>query len=424
MFKDEQRYPRKQLQCSSTSKISLTDVRLSTRRFLAAIGDVNNPATFSGRPYYFLQAAKKRGILDEGLSLVLTSGAVRLTRAIWSATRLIFGERPRGSWFSVPFLETIWAPYRRRLQTGVVINCFQLYPPSIYADPSIEKWFHLDQTLLQLLDHYGLRSKIGRQIAREAVERERQGYHTAAGIIVESHWAARSIIEDYGISPDRVHIVLPGANLDPDAYFQWEKENQHRERNPADLHDPVRFVFIGRDWKRKGLDRLLGAFAIARRRGSRAILRIIGCQQESLPASLKDIPGVEWCGIIDKRRESQRFLHLVSECDVGCLLSRAEAGGLAQREYLALGLALLSTDAGGASEFAIPGTSVVVGSQASDDEIASILLELEKNSTWLAALRATAWQQRQTALWDESVTRMLEFWPHRAEPDKSGVLPI
>lgn len=387
-------------------------------RFLSAVGDANDPVTWSGIPYHFLQEAKAQGLLDEGLPLAVNGPSWRLRRWAWNAMSVLSGDHYGGYQYSVPFLEALWAPYRERLRGALVINCFQLYPPSVVADPSVEKWFFIDQTLHQLFDHYGLRSTVGRRIAGEAIAREQEGYHAAAGVIVHSQWAAHSVIEDYGISPARVHVVVPGANLDPDAYARWEKEEEDRRAGNSgvcDLDRPVRFVFVGKDWKRKGLDRLLNGFVLACRRGCRATLRVIGCLRESLPEALRNIPAVEWCGFIDKRRESERFLRMVAECDVGCLLSRAEAGGMVLREYHALGLAVLGTDAGGAVEHMIPEASVTIKTQADDEEVASVLLELARETEQLRKLRAAAWTRRHLVLWVESVSQIQTFWPRSVE---------
>src|SRR5918912_970549 len=68
------------------------------------------------------------------------------------------------------FLERLWSVVLPYIKDSLILNCFQLYAPSVVKDYTIEKWFFIDQTLLQLFDHYGQRSTIGRRIAREAIE--------------------------------------------------------------------------------------------------------------------------------------------------------------------------------------------------------------------------------------------------------------
>jgi glycosyltransferase involved in cell wall biosynthesis len=384
----------------------------TSRRFLAAVGDVNDPTTWSGIPYHFLQAAKAEAIFDEGLPLAVEGIERQVRRWIWNAMSVLSGDRLGGYQYSVSFLETLWAPHRERLRGSLVVNCFQLYPPSIVADSSIEKWFFIDQTLLQLFDHYRLRSSVGRRIAKEAVERERDGYHTSTGIIASSSWATRSIIEDYGVPPGRVHVVVPGANLDPEAYAHWEREEERRRAANSSVPDadrPVRFVFVGKDWKRKGLDRLLRGFALARRQECNATLRVIGCPRESLPVALQNVPWVEWCGFIDKRREAERFLHLVAECDVGCLLSWAEAGAIVLREYHALGLAALGTSVGGSPELVCSVASWLLEADVSDEEVATTILTICRNRDDLAAAKTEAWSKRHSFLYIATVRTLTEL---------------
>ncbi|HEV2916052.1 MAG TPA: glycosyltransferase family 4 protein [Pyrinomonadaceae bacterium] len=386
------------------------------RRFLAAVGDSNNPLTWSGIPYHFLQAARARGLLDEGLPLSTSGAGLRAARAAWNSLRVLGGDHYGGYQYSVAFLERLWRPVRDRIRGGIVINCFPLYAPSVVADESVSKWFFIDQTLLQLFDYYEQRALIGRRIAREALERERAGYAAATGIIAHSHWAAESLMNDYAIPQERIHVVTPGANFDAHLYARWEEEESLRRANAREREGlPLRLLFVGKYWRRKGLDRLLGALALGRRAGLRAMLRVVGCERETVPRELREVEGVEWIGFLDKRRDSGKFLRTLAECDVGCLLSRAEAGGIALREYHALGLVVLGTDAGGAAEHMIPGASIAVSARASVEEIASKLLELEREPSRLLELKSAAWLTRRLALWDTTVDRILSFWPHDHE---------
>jgi glycosyltransferase involved in cell wall biosynthesis len=398
---------------------------MKPRTFLAAVGDCNSPVTWSGIPYHFLQAARAQGLIDVGLALSADGLSLRARRIVWNFGRIITGDRRGGFQYSNAFLERLWSSSLPHIKNNVVINCFQLYAPPVVSDRTISKWFFIDQTLRQLFDYYGLRAQIGRRIVQEALRREREGYREAAGIIAHSLWAAGSLVEDYGLTPDRIQVVLPGANLDPAAYEKWEqREEEARSAREDRASRPMRLIFIGKDWRRKGLDRLLEALTLARQSGARMTLRLIGCGREDLPEHLRATEGVEWVGFINKRAEADRFLRMVADCDVGCLLSRAEAGGIAFREYHALGLAVIATDTGGVAEHTLPQASVLVSPGATVEEIAATLLELERDEARLAALRDAAWRQRRTVSWAETVRRIASFWPYpraRALPE-AGLL--
>lgn len=322
------------------------------------------------------------------------------------------GERRGGYQYSRHFLERLWSPSLHRIKNNIVINCFQLYAPSVVSDRTIKKWFFIDQTLLQLFDYYGLREHLGQRIVQEAVGRELEGYHAASGVIAHSCWAARSLAEDYDLPADRVHVVLPGANIDPTAYAKWEQEEEALRAEVRKLGRPMSLVFVGKDWRRKGLDRLLGALSLARKAGARATLKVIGCERESLPEHLRATEGVEWVGFINKRADADRFLRTVADGDVGCLLSRAEAGGIAFREYHALGLAVIGTDTGGAPEHTLPEASVLISPDATTEETAATLFALERDETRLTSLRAAAWNLRHTVSWAETIRQIASFWPY------------
>jgi glycosyltransferase involved in cell wall biosynthesis len=390
--------------------MSFTD---KPRTFLAAVGDSNSPVTWSGIPYHFLQAARAQGVLDVGLPFSTNGLSWRARRVSWNLGRVMSGYGRGGYQYSRPFLERLWSQSLAHLRDNVVVNCFQLYAPSVVADRTIRKWFFIDQTLLQLFDYYGLRAHVGKPIVQEALRREREGYHAATGIIAHSRWAAHSLMHDYGLPEEHVHIVVPGANLDPRAYAAWEQEEEERRAaQGCEVGRPLRLIFVGKEWRRKGLDRLLGALLMARKSGGRATLKVIGCQREALPEHLRATEGVEWVGFINKRAEADRFLRTVADADVGCLLSRAEAGGIAFREYHALGLAVIGTDTGGAPEHTLPQASVLVSPDATIEEIAATLLELERDESRLARLRDAAWAQRHTVSWAETVRQIGCFWPY------------
>ena len=94
------------------------------------------------------------------------------------------------------------------------------------------------------------------------LHRERDTYEQAMAIATFSELVRRSLIDDYGIDPARVHVVGAGANIVPKA------------EGPQRQDDGRTLVFVGKDgWRRKGGPVLLQAFAILRR--SRPDLRLL-----------------------------------------------------------------------------------------------------------------------------------------------------
>ncbi|HEY4188094.1 MAG TPA: glycosyltransferase family 4 protein [Polyangia bacterium] len=377
------------------------------RTYVASIGDAESPLTWSGIPYHLTDAGRKVGFITSGLPLEAAGLPWKARRAAWNLAQVMSGDRRGGYQYSRGFLERLWRPFRAQVSGAAVINCFQLYAPSIVEDDAVQKWFFIDLTLAQLLDYYRTRSSVGRRVVTDALVREREGYHRARGVITMSRFAADNVHQAYGVPAERIHVVVPGANLDQAAYEQWEQgEKERRDAGPVRSGGKLRLVMVSTNWQRKGLDRLLRAIAIGRRDGLQVSLRVIGNQRQELPVALTALDDIEWMGRISKSTDAVRFLRAVADADLGCIFSRYEAGGSVLREYHALGLGALATDAGGMPDFMFDDASVTVKPDASDEELAATLVALARDEEQLAALRAAAWRRRREALWETSVVRL------------------
>jgi len=75
-------------------------------------------------------------------------------------------------------------------------------------------------------------------IKRTAVARI---FRRAAALVAWSEWTARSMVVDYGVPPNRVHRIPPGVDLS--LFTAGER--------PA-RHGPIRVLFVGSDFERKG----------------------------------------------------------------------------------------------------------------------------------------------------------------------------
>ena len=93
--------------------------------------------------------------------------------------------------------------------------------------------------------------------------RQRRLYRRAAACCTMSHWAAQSIIADYAIDAEQVHVVGVGPN--------------HTFERPATrAWWPPRFLFVGMDWTRKNGARVVEAFQAVRKSHPSATLDVVG----------------------------------------------------------------------------------------------------------------------------------------------------
>lgn len=362
--------------------------------FVAVYGDANSVTVWSGTPFYLLDGLRRNGVAAEGMVL---EPRARPVRALWNLAQLVTTGGYSGFQYSETGLRPLWRAYHKRLRGQAVINCGQIYPSSILRDPAIRRWYFIDATIRQLMegfvDYNGPPKLAARQLTR-LYRKERCGYEQATGVICHSSWTANSVINDYGIDPSKVHIVVPGANLDLDHYANWRLA--HAGASTRD--GPLRLVFTGRYPDRKGLDRLLQAMRIAQERGALMHLTVIGCTREDIPEELRDTKGVDWLGTINKQVEADRFNDLVASAEVGCLLSRHECGGIGLREYAAFGLIVLGPNVGGSPEHAGRQRSVLIGRDETPERIAEQLVLLASRGERYQRLRVQAQASMDEAL--------------------------
>ena len=101
------------------------------------------------------------------------------------------------------------------------------------------------------------------------VEEETNIYSKAAKVLTTTENARRSVIEDYGIPPD--HVVTVGAGVTrPYDRLEPDRLPQYASR---------KVLFVGKGHHGKGLDTLLSALALVRRRIPDASLTVVGPSQ-------------------------------------------------------------------------------------------------------------------------------------------------
>lgn len=152
------------------------------------------------------------------------------------------------------------------------------------------------------------------------LEAEKQAYEDAAHVFTRSEYVRRSLVEDYDIDPDLVTAVGGGVNFDPLPVLE-----------PKPAGAPT-FLFIGKDFYRKGGDLTLQAFARLRAVHPEARLRML--TDGPAPADLP-LDGVE---VISPTWDRQVIETLYRQADVFVLPSRLETWGDVLLEAMAFGL--------------------------------------------------------------------------------------
>lgn len=141
-----------------------------------------------------------------------------------------------------------------------------------------------------------------------------------------STWAADSLRRQ-GVQDARIHVLPPGIDLD-----QWQPPAAGRHPGEG----PLRLLFVGGDFNRKGGDILLTAMRTVLR--GRCELDIVTRDQ------VESGPGVR---VHRAEPNSDRLRHLYKEADIFVMPTRAECFGIATIEAMACGLPVIVGDVGG-----------------------------------------------------------------------------
>jgi glycosyltransferase involved in cell wall biosynthesis len=174
------------------------------------------------------------------------------------------------------------------------------------------------------------------------------------GTFTMSRWGANGVINDYGLSPGRVHVALPGANLKK-IHFVNRADRPH--------YAAVRILMVGGEFRRKGGEQLLEWAETTRKRGweldivtwpgdlptwVKTCLGITDPNQRCTGSLTPRLPNVNvHCGL---RANDPELLKLIEQADLFCLPTLADGSSLASLEAMAGGLPVVVGAVGGIPE--------------------------------------------------------------------------
>jgi glycosyltransferase involved in cell wall biosynthesis len=189
-----------------------------------------------------------------------------------------------------------------------------------------------------------------------------------------SEWCAKSLRDEYGIPPERIHVIPPGIDL-----VRWKVPQERaspatgagrRPEHPAERASgtdrPVRALFVGGDFRRKGGDLLLSAFRKALR----------GSVQLHL-VTRDEVPQEEGVFVYrDLTPNDPRLRDLYARADLFVLPTVADCFSLASLEAMATGLPVITTRVGGIPEIVEHGRSGFLIDPGDEDGLVLALRDL------------------------------------------------
>jgi glycosyltransferase involved in cell wall biosynthesis len=207
-------------------------------------------------------------------------------------------------------------------------------------------------------------------------ERQLDIYERATGIIAESQWLARSLVEQSGVPSGKIHVAPPGISADQAPRNGSLAASPANGRGGHQLRPPLperaaprrRLLFVGGEFHRKGGDLVIAALAVLRREHDPQItLTIAGPRTWPLPGTPPD--GVRFLGSLPSHEVAALY-----DChDLFVMPSRLEPFGLVFAEALARGLPCVARDAFAMPEIITPGVSGALITRDDENELAAAI---------------------------------------------------
>ena len=184
---------------------------------------------------------------------------------------------------------------------------------------------------------------------------EEELYKNSALVFSTSGFAARSMVEDYGIPRERAVVTWSGCNVDPPTSIP-ERSGKMR-----------RILFVGVEWERKGGPVLVEAFSRLRAQFPELELDVVGCEGKQ--------EGIRFHGRL-KPSDMQPFFE---KADIFCLPSIAEPSAVALTEASGFGLPVVATRVGGSPERVLEGETGLLVEPSHVEDLCGAIQFLIKN---------------------------------------------
>ena len=156
-------------------------------------------------------------------------------------------------------------------------------------------------------------------------------------IVTNSQLSKKLIGEYYDYPQSRIHVIYNGVD-----HQQFSPDPNYREG------DRIKLLFVGQDFKRKGLKSVIQAFAAARQKGHDCTLRVVGSDKPGPYRELARQLGV--VGDIDFEGPTREIQKAYQTSDLFVFPSLYDPFANVVLEALACGLPSLTTTTNGSSE--------------------------------------------------------------------------
>lgn len=245
-----------------------------------------------------------------------------------------------------------------------------------------------------------IRAFYGHPVSQAVEIREAEVLRGAALTVYSSRYMADRALEELGGDPARVTCVPFGINME-------DLPAAAPDKPPL---DPLRLLWVGTDWQRKGGQIALDTLAALRATGQGAVLSLVG----DVPGSIALPPGAERIGHLDKNRprDVARLAWLFARAHLFILPTRADCTPMVVAEANAHATPVLITGTGGIGSLIEEGTNGrMMPMEAGPQDWANAVLALTADPTRHEALCRASFDHAHTRLtweaWARDLTALL-----------------
>ena len=327
---------------------------------------VLSPNTWSGTPYGLLKAISQKVKVKQYTAAAPASRNPILAKVKNILDLLNFG------YVNLKKSETL-INSMQDLQPGIPSIAFAEYNTKIvkdtycYQDLTIDFMTRIRKTDSRFNDVVGP-LKVASAIAVNKKRKHANAfYENCAGIFTMSEWLKRDLIENTGVSPDKVHYAGGGCNVNVSRIDYSQKRGN-------------RFIFVGKAWQRKNGELVVSAFEklCAQHPEAGAELYIAGPKE--CPESVRGKKNIVFLG----RLSPEELYNYYNLCDYFVLPSLFEPYGLVFGEALAFGLPCIANNCYAMPEFISHGENGYLLDEQDPELLAGLMEELLINGQEMA----------------------------------------
>lgn len=273
-----------------------------------------------------------------------------------------------------------------------------------YLETNIPIVYWTDATLAGLCSFYPLFRRLHHDTLWDGYFITRAALSNAKLLLFSSQWAARSAIELYGISKNKIRIVPFGANLIVNHTLNDVKDMiKKRDKNC------IKLLFVGKNWYRKGGDLVLSAAKLIHDAGHNIELNIIGCKPDEFP-----LPDYIKCFNFlskDKNADVNFIKQLYQESHFLFVPSRAEAYGVVFCEANAFGVPCITSQVGGIPDIVKDGINGMTFPLDADiKQYCDYIISIMSNYADYESLALSAFNEYQTRLnWQTACEQVKKY---------------